>query len=116
MCQKVTSVERITQLHRAARNRLYDLGVRNVSYSLGDGFAGKFMGGPFDGIIAAAVSHDVPAELTDQMKMGGRLVMPLLADRRSNKQHLIVVDKQVSGLKQQIIESASFVPRQSGII
>ncbi len=112
---KVTSVERITQLHRKARNRLYDLGVRNVTYKLDDGFVGQFIGAPFDGIVAAAVSKDVPIELIDQLKVGGRLVMPLLVDKGGNQQHLIVVDKLKSGVKKEILDPVSFVSRQSGI-
>lgn len=115
-CDNVTSVERITQLHRSARDRLYDLGVRNVDYYLDDGFERQFKRSPFTGILAAAVSSDVPEALVDQLQVGGRLVMPLLTNRRRNEQNLLVVDKLKSGIKKQILEKVAFVPRQSGIV
>jgi len=87
ICDNVTSVERITPLHRSARDRLYDLGVRNVDYYLDDGFERQF-----------------------------KRVMPLLTNRQRNDQNLLVVDKLKSGIKKQILEKVAFVPRQSGIV
>jgi len=112
LCEKVVSVERIVKLHRQARDRLYDLGVRNVVFRHGDGFAGMHEFAPYDGILAAAVSNDVPAELIDQLAIGGRVVMPV---GRDDKQSLIVIDKTVSGLIQKEIEAVRFVPRLAGL-
>ncbi|RBP51369.1 protein-L-isoaspartate(D-aspartate) O-methyltransferase [Arenicella xantha] len=112
LCTQVVSIERIVKLHRAARDRLYDLGVRNVVFRHGDGFAGMTDYAPFDGILAAAVSEDVPPELIDQLAIGGRVVMPVGRDAR---QHLIVIDKTSNGLVQQEIEAVRFVPRLAGL-
>ena len=112
LCEKVVSVERIVKLHRQARDLLYDLAVRNVVFRHGDGFAGFEEFAPFDGILAAAVSEDVPTELIDQLAVGGRVVMPL---GRDDKQVLIVIDKTESGLVQQEIEAVRFVPRLAGL-
>jgi len=112
LCKKVVSVERILKLHRQARDRLYDLQVRNVVFRHGDGFAGLSESGPYDGILAAAVSEDVPQELLDQLTIGGRVVMPV---GRGDKQVLVVIDKTTTGYQKQEIQSVRFVPRLTGL-
>jgi len=112
LCDKVVSVERIVKLHRQARDRLYDLGVRNVVFRHGDGFEGMEAYAPYDGILAAAVSENVPQELIDQLADGGRVVMPV---GRGDKQVLVVIDKTPNGLVQQEIEAVRFVPRLAGL-
>lgn len=113
---EVTSIERVTQLHRTARDRLYDLRVRNVKYILGDGFDGDPSDASYDFIVAAAVSPDVPSRLKQQIKVGGRLVMPVMTNNTQNIQHLIVVDRRESGFKESVHEQVSFVPRRTGIL
>ncbi len=112
LCQEVISVERILKLHRRARDLLYDLRVRNVKFRHGDGFSGMREHAPFDGILAAAVSEDVPKELTDQLALGGRIVMPV---GRGDRQVLLVVDKTSGGLIKKEIEAVRFVPRLAGL-
>lgn len=112
LCEQVISVERIVKLHRLARDLLYDLGVRNVVFRHGDGFDGMRDFAPFDGILAAAVSQDVPKQLTDQLAVGGRVVMPV---GRDDQQILIVIDKTASGLVKQEVEAVRFVPRLAGL-
>jgi protein-L-isoaspartate(D-aspartate) O-methyltransferase len=112
LCEEVVSLERILSLHRQARDRLYDLGVRNVKFRHGDGFAGMRDFAPYNGILAAAVSEDVPDELIDQLADGGRVVMPV---GRDNQQVLIVIDKTNTGLVRQELEAVRFVPRLAGL-
>jgi len=112
LCERVVSVERIIKLHRQARDRLYDLGIRNVTFCHGDGFAGLVENAPYDGILAAAVSENIPQELIDQLAEGGRIVMPV---GKADKQVLIVIDKTSTGLIQQEIEAVRFVPRLAGL-
>lgn len=112
LCEEVVSLERILTLHRQARDRLYDLGVRNVKFRHGDGFAGMQDFAPYDGILAAAVSEDVPQELIDQLADGGRVVMPV---GRDDHQILIVIDKTSTGLIQKEVEAVRFVPRLAGL-
>ncbi len=111
-CHEIISVERILKLHRRARDLLYDLGIRNIKFRHGDGFAGMKEHAPYDGILAAAVSENIPDELIEQLAVGGRIVMPL---GRGNQQVLIVVDKTASGIKQSEIEAVRFVPRLAGL-
>lgn len=112
LCEQVVSIERIVKLHRQARDRLYDLGIRNVVFRHGDGFTGAQEFAPFDGILAAAVSQDVPNELIEQLAVGGRVVMPV---GRGESQVLTVIDKTESGLIKQEIEAVRFVPRLAGL-
>jgi len=112
LCERVVSVERIVKLHRQARDRLYDLGVRNVIFRHGDGFDGLVENAPYDGILAAAVSENVPQELIDQLADGGRIVMPV---GKGERQVLIVIDKTSNGLVEQEIEAVRFVPRLAGL-
>ena len=112
LCKRVVSIERIIKFHRQARDRLYDLGVRNVTFKYGDGFAGFAENAPYDGILAAAVSEDVPDELVDQLAEGGRIVMPV---GQADKQLLIVIDKTWTGLVEKEVEAVRFVPRLAGL-
>ncbi len=112
MCNEVVSIERILKLHRRARDLLYDLRIRNVKFRHGDGFKGLSEEAPYDGILAAAVSEDVPNELIEQLSEGGRVVMPVGSGAN---QVLVVVDKTNTGIKQQEIEAVRFVPRLAGL-
>jgi len=112
LCDEVVSLERIVKLHRKARDLLYDLGVRNVKFRHGDGFVGMRDFAPYDGILAAAVSEDVPSELIDQLAEGGRVVMPV---GKNENQVLVVIDKTRTGFIEQEIEAVRFVPRLAGL-
>jgi len=73
----VDSVERIPELADAARRVLQELGVTNVTLHLGDGSCGLQTAGPFDGILVTAGSPEVPRPLMEQLRVGGRLVVPV---------------------------------------
>jgi len=74
---RVASVEIVEPLARAAAARLARLGFRNVAVRAGDGYAGWPERAPFDGVVVAAGASEVPPALVDQLKIGGRLVMPI---------------------------------------
>lgn len=73
----VSSIEIIEPLAATAKIRLARLGYGNVDVRAGDGYAGWPDRAPFDGIVVAAGTHHVPQPLIDQLKIGGRLVMPI---------------------------------------
>ena len=112
LVDSIVSVECILKLHRRARDLVYDLGVRNVKFRHGDGFGGSAEHAPYDGILAAAVSDDVPQELIDQLAEGGRIVMPV---SKNGSQWLIIIDKIGGRVVSQDLEAVRFVPRLSGL-
>ena len=95
LADRVASVEIVPDLAATARERLAKLGYGNVEVRAGDGYAGWPERAPFDAIIVAAGSDKVSAPLLDQLKVGGRLVMPVGASWASEQ--LLVVTKTAPG-------------------
>ncbi len=91
LARKVCTIEIIPQFAETAAKALRDLAYDNVSVRLGDGYAGWPECGPFDAIIVTAALGQVPPPLIAQLKVGGRLVMPV--GPAYTTQHLTVVEK-----------------------
>lgn len=77
LARKVYSIEVIPALARAARARLATLGYDNVEVRDGDGYQGWPEAAPFEAIIVTAAPPSVPPALTEQLAIGGRLVIPI---------------------------------------
>ena len=77
LATKVYSVERIRGLADRARAILEELGYYNVLIRVGDGTLGWREEGPFDAVLVTAAAPEVPAPLVEQLKAGGRLVIPV---------------------------------------
>ncbi|MEP6983727.1 MAG: protein-L-isoaspartate(D-aspartate) O-methyltransferase [Sphingomicrobium sp.] len=106
---KVVGVERQHELVEVARERLGRLGYVNVEIVKGDGTRGWPDKAPFDAILAAACGSHVPTALIEQLKPGGRLVMPV--GEPGWVQKLVKVTKQPSGaLEQSDLGAVRFVP------
>ena len=77
LAKKVYAIEIIPELVHDARRVLGTLGIDNVELICADGRKGWPEGAPYDGIVVAAAAEDVPSALIDQLKEGGRLVIPV---------------------------------------
>jgi len=108
----VYSVERIEPLYRQAKNRLWDLQVRNVSYLHSDGGWGWPEKAPYDGILVAAAPPEIPQALLDQMAVGGIMLIPIGKER--GVQELQRVIRTQTGYEIESLEPVSFVPFLSG--
>lgn len=82
IAENVYTVERIGQLAETAAKLLSDLGYRNVHVQHGDGTRGWEDHAPYDAIVVTAGGPEVPESLRSQLKIGGRLVIPVGADPR----------------------------------
>ena len=91
LARKVCTIEIIPPLAEAAAKTLRDLAYDNVSVRLGDGYEGWPECGPFDAIVVTAAPEQPPPALIEQLKVGGRLVMPV--GPAYTTQHLTVVEK-----------------------
>ncbi|MDX2191912.1 MAG: protein-L-isoaspartate(D-aspartate) O-methyltransferase [Gemmatimonadales bacterium] len=103
----VFSIERVAALAEGARQALAGLGLRNVSFLVGDGTLGWRSWAPFDKIVIGAASPDVPAPLLEQLAPGGRLVLPI-GDR--GRQVLTLVERTPDGLRRTTAGDVRFVP------
>ena len=77
LARDVVSVERIGELARAARKRLNELGLTNVTVLKSDGTMGRSDYAPFDAVLVTAGAPDVPARLVEQVRVGGKVVIPV---------------------------------------
>lgn len=107
LAREVIGIERIPELARAAAARLAALGYDNARVVEGDGTAGMEEAAPFDTIIVAAGSPEVPKPLIRQLASGGRLVIPV-GDRHLQK--IVTVRKTADGVEMQDGIGCVFVP------
>jgi len=106
LSEKVFSIERIRSLAIRARQLLYELGYYNVELKILDGTYGWMEEAPFDAIIVAAGTPDIPRPLLDQLAMGGRLVIPV---GDAYVQDLIRITKTEEGTKREDLGGCRFV-------
>lgn len=105
--RSVHTIERYADFSRAAQERLERLGLRNVTYRVGDGSRGWPDEAPFDRIMVSAAASRLPEELCDQLARRGRMVIPVGA---KTGQQLILVQRDDKGtLSTQEIEAVRFV-------
>lgn len=103
---EVYSVELIDELAKSAEKRLRDLGYKNIFVRQGDGYQGWAEQAPFDAIIVTAAPESIPQKLVDQLKKGGRMVIPI----GSFFQELYLITKSESGVDKDRLLPVQFVP------
>jgi len=112
LVEYVYTVERIYPLHKQAKDRLWKLDIRNVSYQHSDGGWGWEEKAPFDGILVAAAPPEIPEKLLEQMAVGGIMLIPI--GKGGGIQELQRVIRTESGYETECLEPVSFVPFMSG--
>jgi len=110
LADQVYTVEIVTELSAAAKDRLAKLGVSNVEFRVGDGRQGWPEHGPYDAIIVtAAATGEIPPALLEQLKPGGRMVVPTGASMLA--QDLVLVTKNEDGrITKRDLFPVAFVP------
>jgi len=109
LAREVYTIEIVEPLGREAAQRLQALGYRNVVAKIGDGYQGWAEHAPFDAIMVTAAAHDVPQPLVDQLKPGGRLVIPV-GTPWGGQTLLLIVKGQDGKLTRREVLAVRFVP------
>jgi len=113
LCARVYTVEVVRELGEAAASRLRALGYDNIETRIGNGYAGWPEYAPYDGIIVTAAAPFIPQALIEQLKPGGRLVIPV--GERYSHQELMLVEKDAGGATHpKSVLGVAFVPLVDG--
>jgi|GEM_PF-318875 len=109
IAQEVYTIEIVEELARSAKQRLKELGYRNVFVKAGDGFFGWPEHAPFDAIIGTAAAGRIPEPLIEQLKPGGRMILPYGSPE--GFQYLVLVTKNKEGkVSRKNVMPVRFVP------
>jgi len=100
------SIEVLEPLAKEAEERLKELEYENVVVRWGDGYAGWEEHAPFDGIIITAAPPEIPEKLIEQLKIGGKMIVPV----GTTFQQLILITRTKKGIKKENIIPVRFVP------
>jgi protein-L-isoaspartate(D-aspartate) O-methyltransferase len=107
LAREVFSVENDESLANAAQQRLASLGYTNVQVRQGDGSEGFPAAAPYDAIVVTAAAPRIPSALADQLREGGRLVIPVGG---VGSQELVRARKENGGLISRVLFDCQFVP------
>jgi len=111
--KQVYTIEIVEPLGREAEKNLKALGYRNIEVRIGDGYKGWPEKAPFDAIVVTAAAPRIPQALVDQLKPGGRMVIPV--GERWELQHLMLAVRNADGsLERKKVLPVRFVPLVPG--
>lgn len=113
-CKRVDTIEINPYLAKTAKARLKALGFRNITVHIGDGAFGLPAEAPFDAIIVTAAAKEIPNALVEQLKDGGRIVIPVGGVNESDTQQLILGIKKGNELITKSVSTVKFVPLIGG--
>lgn len=108
IASEVYTVEIIEKLGRQAEKDLQDIGYENIHLKIGDGYAGWEEHAPFDAILVTAAAPEIPQPLIDQLKVGGRMIIPVGPEAQT--QELVMVEKTKDEVKTKNLLPVRFVP------
>jgi len=113
LARRVYGIERHRALALEARERIAQLGLGNVTIRSGDGTKGWPEQAPFDRILVSAAADDTPANLLEQLRPGGIMVLPV--GQTDEVQQLIKIEKTESGPRYTELCDVLFVPLVEGL-
>ena len=108
IAKEVCTIELLAPLGERARQTLAGMGYTNVTVRIGDGYQGWPEKAPFDAIIVTCAPDEMPQALVEQLKDGGRMILPLGSP--DTVQQLVRVTKQEGRIKTQEVMDVRFVP------
>jgi protein-L-isoaspartate(D-aspartate) O-methyltransferase len=111
LVERILTIERIEPLLERAKERLKELGIRNVRFRHGDGSVGWKSQAPFDGILVAAAPLVVPEALLKQLRVGGRLLVPVGPE---GEQELVRFTRREQRIERESLGPVAFVPLLGG--
>ena len=114
LVNEVYTIEIVEILGQTSSQLLSDLGYKNIHVKIGDGYKGWPEKAPFDAIIVTCAPSDIPKPLENQLKEGGKMIIPLGG---SIVQELILLEKKNGDLIKKVVAPVRFVPmvRHDGI-
>ncbi len=111
LVDQVYTVERIGPLLKKAKDRLWELGLKNICYLHSDGGWGWPEFAPYDGVLVAAAPAEIPEALLEQMAVGAVMIIPI-GDENGQQLHRVI--RTESGFEDDVIEPVVFVPFLAG--
>jgi len=109
---EVYTIEIITELYSSAKERLEELGYKNITCINADGYYGIKKAAPFDAIVVTAASEHIPPPLIEQLKDGGKMIIPVGSPFLN--QTLILVEKNGEEITTTALLPVRFVPFTRG--
>lgn len=106
IARKVYTIEIIPELAESARKRLENMGYTNIEFKIGNGSIGWEEKAPFDAIIGTAAAKKLPSKLLDQLKDGGRMILPV----GKYHQRLYIYERHGKEIKEKADLDVIFVP------
>lgn len=113
LVKHVYTIEIVEPLAASAKQRLTELGYKNVTVKAGDGYLGWAEHAPFDSVIVTCAPTKVPDPLVQQLREGGLMVIPV--EEEDGRQVLYLIEKTAAGLEKIDLADVIFVP-MTGII
>ncbi|MFZ0927452.1 MAG: protein-L-isoaspartate(D-aspartate) O-methyltransferase [Syntrophobacteraceae bacterium] len=111
--KEVYTIEILEELGKEAQARLKRLGYMNVEVRIGDGYGGWKEKAPFDRIIVTAAGNNIPPLLIEQLKPGGRMVIPV-GEPHAAQQLMLIEKKEDGKIKTRLALPVAFVPLTGG--
>lgn len=108
LAREVYAIERVPQLANEAQKRLQSFRIQNVTLRCADGTNGWEANAPYDVILVAAAGPSVPKPLLSQLKIGGKLIVPVGQDQKTQK--LIRVTRTADDFQTEDFGACAFVP------